>query len=393
MNILVIHEVDWVKKVTFEIHHLSEIFSLKGHNVYAIDVPDPGKISINNNFKEDIENFHRIYEKSSVTLFRTPIIPIKGLNRISAYFTSYNFIKKILQDNEIDIVLLYSIVTNAKATIKACNESNIPIIHRTFDVVHDLIDEKYLKNFVIKIEKSVYSKFDQIIANTPFMKNWSEEMNGKNIIIIPQGVDSDLMKPLSKDLELQNKIGILSNDKVVMYLGSIHSISGLPIILKNLPDIIKEIPNFKLLVVGGGAHLENLKQLSKKLSIEKFVIFTNYVPYLEIPKYCSLADLCINPFEVTDMTKKLSPVKIFDLLACGKSILATPLDGLLFDFPKESNILIYSELENFKEKIISLLNDENLNSLGINGRKFVEENYTWENVANRFLKEFEKYLN
>ena len=392
MNILVIHEVDWVKKVTFEIHHLSEIFSLKGHNVYAIDVPDPGKISINNNFKEDIENFHRIYEKSSVTLFRTPIIPIKGLNRISAYFTSYNFIKKILQDNEIDIVLLYSIVTNAKATIKACNESNIPIIHRTFDVVHDLIDEKYLKNFVIKIEKSVYSKFDQIIANTPFMKNWSEEMNGKNIIIIPQGVDSDLMKPLSKDLELQNKIGILSNDKVVMYLGSIHSISGLPIILKNLPDIIKEIPNFKLLVVGGGAHLENLKQLSKKLSIEKFVIFTNYVPYLEIPKYCSLADLCINPFEVTDMTKKLSPVKIFDLLACGKSILATPLDGLLFDFPKESNILIYSELEDFKEKIILLLNDKNLHSFGINGRKFVEENYTWENVANRFLKEFDSFL-
>ena len=392
MNILVIHEVDWVKKVTFEIHHLSEILSLKGHNVYAIDVPDPGKISINNDFKEDIENFHRIYEKSSVTLFRTPIIPIKGLNRVSAYFTSYNFIKKILQDNAIDIVLLYSIVTNAKATIKACKEANIPIIHRTFDVVHDLIDEKYLKNFVINIEKSVYSKFDQIIANTPFMKNWSEEMNGKNVMIIPQGVDSNLMKPLAKDLELQNKIGISSNDKVVMYLGSIHSISGLPIILKNLPDIIKEIPNFKLLVVGGGAHLENLKQISKKLNIEKFVIFTNYVPYLEIPKYCSLADLCINPFEITDMTKKLSPVKIFDLLACGKPILATPLDGLLFDFPKESNILIYSELENFKEKIILLLNDKNLHSFGINGRKFVEENYTWENVANRFLKEFEFFL-
>jgi len=65
---------------------------------------------------------------------------------------------------------------------------------------------------------------------------------------------------------------------------------------------------------------------------------------------------------------------------------------LLFDFPKESNILIYSELENFKEKIISLLNDENLNSFGINGRKFVEENYTWENVANRFLKEFDSFL-
>ena len=65
---------------------------------------------------------------------------------------------------------------------------------------------------------------------------------------------------------------------------------------------------------------------------------------------------------------------------------------LIFDFPKESNILIYSELEDFKEKIILLLNDKNLHSFGINGRKFVEENYTWENVANRFLKEFEFFL-
>ena len=181
MNILVIHEVDWVKKVTFEIHHLSELFSLKGHNVYAIDVPDPGTISINNNFKEDIENFHRIYDNSSVKLFRTPVIPIKGLSRISAYFTSYNFIKKILKDYEIDIVLLYSIVTNAKATIKACKEFNIPIINRTFDIIHDLIDEKYLKNIVLKFEKSVYPEFDQVIANTPFMKQWSEDMNAKNV--------------------------------------------------------------------------------------------------------------------------------------------------------------------------------------------------------------------
>ena len=261
MNILVIHEVDWIKKVTFEIHHLSELFSLKGHNVYAIDIPDPGKISLNSEFKEDVENFHRVYKNSSVKLFRTPIIPIKGLNRISAYFSSYRFIKKILKDYNIDIVLVYSIVTNAKATIKACKEFNIPIINRTFDVIHDLIDEKYLKNMVMKFEKSVYPEFDQVIANTPFMKKWSEEMNAKHVMIIPQGVDSKIMKPLPKDLQLQKTLGISPNDRVVMYLGSIHSISGLPTILNYVPKIIKQIPNFKLLIVGGGAHLEDLKNI------------------------------------------------------------------------------------------------------------------------------------
>ena len=392
MNILVIHEVDWIKKVTYEIHHLSELFSLEGHNVYAIDIPDPGNFLSNYQTKENIKNFHRVYENSSITLFRTPVIPIKGLNRISAFFTSYRFIKKILNDNKIDIVLLYSVVTNAKATIKACKESHIPVVNRTFDVIHDLIDERYLKKIVSKIEKSVYPEFDEVIANTPSMKKWAEEMKAKNVIIIPQGVDSKIMKPMPKDLELQKTLHISENDRVVMYLGSIHSISGLPVILNYLPKIIEQIPNLKLLIVGGGAHLEALKILSKKLEISNYIIFTDYIPYLEIPRYCSLAELCINPFEITDMTKKLSPVKIFDLLACGKPILATPLDGLLHDFPKESSILIYANLKDFDSKIISLLNDKTLANFGIRGREFVESNYTWEHVTTKFLNEFKKYL-
>lgn len=393
MNILIIHEVDWLKKVTYEIHHLSELFSLKGHNVYAIDIPDPGKLSLNKETKDNVDNYHRIYEKSSVKLLRTPIIPIKGLNRISAYFTSYRFIKKTLKEYHIDIVLLYSVVTNAKATIKACKEFNIPIIHRTFDVVHDLIDEKYLKNIVLKFEKSAYPEFDEVIVNTPFMKKWSEDMKSKHVIIIPQGVDPNIMKPLPKDLELQKNLQISNQDRVVMYLGSIHSISGLPVILNSIPKIIRKIPHFKLLIVGGGAHLENLKKISKKLEIQDKVVFTGYVPYLHIPRYCSLAELCINPFEITDMTKKLSPVKIFDLLACGKPILATPLEGLLHDFPEESKILIYANLEQFESQIISLLNSESLENFGRKGRKYVEAKYTWENVANRFLEEFETFLN
>ncbi len=46
MNILIIHEIDWISKVPFEPHHLAEIFSVKGNNVYVIDCeqPNPSKI-------------------------------------------------------------------------------------------------------------------------------------------------------------------------------------------------------------------------------------------------------------------------------------------------------------------------------------------------------------
>ena len=37
VNILFIHEVDWINKVVFDIHSLAEALSLLGHCVFAID--------------------------------------------------------------------------------------------------------------------------------------------------------------------------------------------------------------------------------------------------------------------------------------------------------------------------------------------------------------------
>ncbi len=395
MNILVIHEVDWLKKITYEIHHLSELFSLEGHKVYAVDIPDPGNFSLDKITRANIDNYNRVYEKSSVKILRTPIIPIKGLNRLSAYFTSYKFIKKILIEYKIDIAFVYSIVNNIKGTIRACNELNIPIIHRTFDVVHEIIVEKYMSNFVRKMEKESYPKLDLVIANTPFMKTWAEEMGAKNVIVIPQGVDTNIMKNLPKDKELQKKYNINDNDKVVMYLGSILSHSGLDVIFNDMEKILKEIPEFRLLVVGDGPDLERLKQQSKQLGIYEKIIFTGFVPYKEVPRFCSLADLCINPFRMDGkyaFNDKLTPVKFFDFLSCGKPVLATPLQGTLYDFPKESNTIIYESLDLFTGKMIELLKNDSLDEIGQRGREFVGKNFTWDSVTRKMLSEFDNMI-
>ena len=41
MNILIVHEIDWIKKVPFEPHHLAEIFSTRQHQVFVIDCAEP----------------------------------------------------------------------------------------------------------------------------------------------------------------------------------------------------------------------------------------------------------------------------------------------------------------------------------------------------------------
>ena len=252
-----------------------------------------------------------------------------------------------------------------------------------------------MSNFVRKMEKESYPKLDLVIANTPFMKTWAEEMGAKNVIVIPQGVDTNIMKNLPKDKELQKKYNINDNDKVVMYLGSILSHSGLDVIFDDMGKILKEIPEFKLLVVGDGPDLERLKQQSKRLEIYEKIIFTGFVPYKEVPRFCSLADLCINPFRMDGkyaFNDKLTPVKFFDFLSCGKPVLATPLQGTLYDFPKESNTIIYESLDLFTGKMIELLKNDSLDEIGQRGREFVGKNFTWDSVTRKMLSEFDNMI-
>ena len=208
---------------------------------------------------ELFKKLHSFYEQEGIkkiSLKKYATLLIRDMDKKKI---ENNFIKKILQDNQIDFVLIYSIVTNAKAAIKACNELNIPLVHRTFDIIHDLIRENYLRGKVEKIEREVYPRFNKVIANTPFMEQWAKDMGATNVIVIPQGVDPDIMKPLDKDQQLLNKLGFSQTDKIVLSLGSIESFSGLDSLINRIPEIINKISEFKLLRVGGGSHLTNLQ--------------------------------------------------------------------------------------------------------------------------------------
>ena len=105
MNILFIHENDWIEKVIYEPHHLSEIFSMKGHNVFAIDCKEPNSSGLINNLKTQIiNNYNKVYDDASITLVHPPSILIKGLNRITNFLSCKEVIRDIVLKNNIDLI-------------------------------------------------------------------------------------------------------------------------------------------------------------------------------------------------------------------------------------------------------------------------------------------------
>jgi glycosyltransferase involved in cell wall biosynthesis len=396
MNILIIHEIDWLKKVIYEPHHLAELFSMKGHNVFVIDCREPDAKSLIDGFHTStITNFNRVYKNASITLFRLPSLLIKGLNRATYFLACQNIIKKIVQENKIDIIWLYGLASNGMQSVKVAKEFNLPIIQRQLDVSHELVRIPLLKQLTRKCEKFVTSNVSKVLCGARPLIDYTIEMGAKeeNVEYFPLGFDPQTFKPMAKDQHLAHKLGISDNDKVILFVGTIYEFSGLENIIQNFETIKSKVKEIKFLIVGGGLDFEKIKSLVNKKKLQSDVILTNFKPQHEIPKFISLADVCINSFEINKITDRIIPIKILEYLACGKPVLSTPLKGTIDLLPKEDFGIIYSQYDSFVENLSELLtNTEKLEELGNKGLDYVIKNHDWNILADSLLKKFENLI-
>ena len=396
MNILIICEFDWLKKVIYEPHHLAELFSMKGHNVFVIDCREPDTKSLIDGFHTStITNFNRVYKNASITLFRLPSLLIKGLNRATYFLACKKVIKKIVKENKIDIIWLYGLASNGIQSVKVAKEFNLPIIQRQLDVSHELVRVPLLKQLTKKCEKFVTSNVSKVLCSARPLIDYTIEMGAKekNVEYFPLGFDPQVFKPMVKDRQLAHDLGISDNDKVILFVGTIYEFSGLENIIQKFENVKDKIKGVKLLIVGGGPNFEKIKSLVNKKKLSPDVILTNFKPQHEIPKLISLADICINSFEINKITDRIIPIKIFEYLACGKPVLSTPLKGTMDLLPKEDFGIIYSPYDSFVESLTDILaNTEKLEELGKKGLDYVIKNHDWDILANSLLKKFENLV-
>ena len=392
MKILIIHEIDWISKVPFEPQHFAEIFSTKGHEVFVIDCGQPNSKNLLNGLRTTkIRNFHSIYDKANITLIRPSSILVKGLNRLTHFLTCERIIRETVVENKIDIILLYGVATNGIQSIKIAKEVGIPIVFRALDVAHKLVHIPILNNIVKNYEKKVISSATKVLTTTPDMVFYAKGMgvNDENVEFFPLGINSNDFRPLSRDKILLQHLGISSKDKIIVFIGTIYPFAGLDVIIKKFDLLKNKIPNVKFLIVGGGPYFEEIKSLIEKNKLNSNIILTGFQPQHDIPKYISLADICVTPFVINEITDSIMPIKIIEYFACAKPVLSTPMKGTVQLFPDQTFGIFYSELENFIDSLSRLLTDpKKLEEAGKNGYSHVKEKYDWQMLSEELLKKF-----
>ena len=205
--------------------------------------------------------------------------------------------------------------------------------------------------------------------------------------VIPMGVDTNLFSRSEKVDIIRKKYEIDGN--VLLFVGRLIRVKGVYYLIKALPEVLKQHPKTKLLIVGSGPEKRRLMQLSAELEILNKVVFIDEVLQEDLIPLYSIANILALPsiIDVTGETEGLGVV-LLEAMACRVPVIGSDVGGIR-DIIIDGETGLLSEQKNsdsLAEKIIQLLSDEQLRKKVIeNGFKLVKDKYTWEVISNRFL--------
>ncbi|MDP1864685.1 MAG: glycosyltransferase, exosortase A system-associated [Thiobacillus sp.] len=288
-----------------------------------------------------------------------------------------------------DVIHAHSPVLDAVPAIRVGRKLGIPVVYeiRAFwedaAVDHGSTQEGSLRYRLTRaLETWAVKKADAVTVICEGLRKdlIARGIESSKITVIPNAVDVEQFSVGGKpDDELKMKLG-LGGSRVLGFIGSFYAYEGLDLLITALPVILKNMPDVKVLLVGGGPQDRDLKQQVMALDLKDRVVFTGRVPHDEVNRYYDLVDVLVYPRHPMRLTELVTPLKPLEAMAQGRLMVASDVGGHkeLIQDGKTGVLFHAGNSGDLARKVVSLLQDtQSWDSMKKNGRQFVETERNW----------------
>jgi glycosyltransferase involved in cell wall biosynthesis len=141
-----------------------------------------------------------------------------------------------------------------------------------------------------------------------------------------------------------------------------------------------------LVLMGSGDHLPTLQALAHELQLDDYVNFTGWVESADMTRYLRAADIGLCPDPQNGLNEYCTMLKTMEYMAMSIPIVAFDLTETHFSAQEAALYASPNSVEDFTEKIATLLDDEQLRTrLGAFGRNRIETALSWERSKEHLL--------
>lgn len=306
-----------------------------------------------------------------------------------------NFVKKyhinILHVHDLPLV---------KTTYKVAKKYNIPVVADFHEDFPELVEAVRPNNLSVlqqfyfsykrwkKYEADISKKVDRIITVVEEqMENLKRDYDlpSNKITVVHNTIDLDKYKGI-------NTAHVSSeNEFKISYIGGLAPHRGLDIAIRDMPQVVSNIPQAKLIIIGKGrGEIEkNLKDLTEQIGVSENVQFLGWKRPTELPLYFRQSNIGIIPHHHAYKHAEISaPNKLFEYMYFKVPLLVSDRPTLKRFVEETKAGLVFSSSDpgDFARKVLRMYkNPENFGEMGY---KAVMEKYNWkvdsENLINLY---------
>ncbi|MGL4799662.1 MAG: glycosyltransferase family 4 protein [Cellulosilyticaceae bacterium] len=334
-----------VNGVVSSIVTLEKQLRKQGHNVYIFTISHP-----------------KAQEKEA-NVYRLPSMPFVFLkdHRVGLLYSPklVHKIKKL----KLDIILSQTEFSLGFFARLVSKQLHIPIVH----TYHTMYEEymhyiskgvEFSPEFARKYSKMFCNHVDGIVAPTAKTKDLLLSYGVKKPIeVIPTGIDFSPFNPSSYTEDeittLRQEFGLTKETPVILFVGRVAKEKSIDIIFQALPKVIKALPEAKMLLVGDGPELINLKKLAAKLGLTDHIIFAGMRPWSQIGKYYQLGNVFVSA-----SVSETQGLTFAEAMAATLPVIAKVDESIQGLVENDVNGKLFETVDELSDALIRILSDE-----------------------------------
>jgi glycosyltransferase involved in cell wall biosynthesis len=357
-------------------YHVARGLALKGHDVTVYSNGDGRDASV-----KVRKNRPTAVDGMTVYYFRNLCPPLARRNIYTTYMVPFVSRRELRRFDVVHIHTYRS--TMAVPAWHFAMKYRVPYVLQPHGTVETYFDKGTLKKaFDALWGRSMLKHAARLVAVTPAEAGQFERLGlGRDRVeIIPNGIDAAEFAALPPRGRFRAKQGFRDDERVVLYLGRIHSIKGLDLLVRAFASLGPDPGPVRLVLAGpDDGYLPALKKEIRDLKVEDRVTLAGALYGGDRLEAYVDADVCVLPsvYEVFGIT-------LLEALMCGTPVVATDRCGVSPWLDNRGGYVVPFEAGALAGALRRMLADPDARRrFGEEGRRLVTEQFTWAGVVDR----------
>ncbi len=261
----------------------------------------------------------------------------------------------------------------------------------------DLIIVRHSKR-KIGLIKRILANAEFVIANSNYTKKLSVQLGAttnKTIVVYPSPIGLIRTDIDQQYFEYFLKQYDLSDKKIILSVGNLVERKGQDIVIKAMPEIIKQFPNAVYCIVGSGEHKKALEKLVKDSDLQNHVRFYEHISDQELPYFYHACHVFIMPSrELKNSSGESIDVEGFGIVYLEANLFSKPVIGgksggviEAIEDGKSGLLVDPMRADDIAEKICKLLeHPEYAQKLGSYGKLRATNEFQWNSEVEKIKK-------